>query len=210
VSAFRYEWFSTPPKLIFDVGAYDGADSIRFKEWFPECRVVAFEACPDNFAALHGRVAGTGVEFLHYAVCDTDGEVPFFSNTDTNFPGHFGQSGSILVPTPRIAEKWAKGNRRIDFHKVRMVQAIKLGTFCRLYGITEIDLLHIDAQGAEKQVIEGLDDMRPKMIFLEIDEVAEVGGYDGATPMAELVECLTSRAYAKKWESPNDALYALA
>ena len=45
MSAFNYQWFERylveAPKVIFDVGTYDGADAAAFKEIFPEARVVA-------------------------------------------------------------------------------------------------------------------------------------------------------------------------
>lgn len=209
MSAFKFEWFVREPKVILDVGTYDGADAALFKETFPLCRVIAFEACPDNYGAMKRRAfaAATGVELVHAAACDFDGEIPFFSNTDTKQVGHFGQSGSVLEPTKAIDNKWRGGMGHIRFKEPRRVPAVRLDTFCAAQGITAIDLLHMDVQGAESMVLDGMGALLPGMIFLEIDEVKETGGYLGCVPLAELEARLTSRGYVKQWASINDALY---
>ena len=97
--------------------------------------------------------------------------------------------------------------KHITFKPARKVPASRLDTFCAAHGITEIDLLHMDVQGAEALVLDGMGDLRPTMIFLEIDEVKETSGYLGATPMADLVSRLTDKGYGAAWESEHDALY---
>ncbi len=211
MSEFNCDWLADP-RCILDIGTYDGSDAAMFKERFPSCRVLAVEACPDNYSIMMSRFFPTlfHVEVFHFAACDFDGEVPFFSNTDTHFPGHFGQSGSLLTPTDRIDRKWRGGRGEIQFKQPRMVTARRLDTFCAGQNVTWVDLLHMDVQGAESLVIDGMGDMRPRMIFLETDETKETSGYVGAVPFDELVERLTSRGYALKWQSPHDALYVLA
>ena len=217
MSEFNLQWvgeyLKREPDVVFDVGCFDCADSIAFKLRWPGARVLAFEACPDNFRRIVTRLATMEdcpeIELFHFAMCDTDGEIMFFSNADAKMPGGFGQSGSVLTPTQAIDNKWRGGMGHITFKPQRMVPAARLDTFCSSHGLAAIDLLHMDVQGAESKVIDGMGALRPSMIFLEIDEVAEVGGYFGGTPMAELVERLTSRGYAEKWHSEHDALYVL-
>jgi FkbM family methyltransferase len=215
MSQFQYGWLMTylkeSPRVILDIGTYDGADAVMFKTDLPGCRVIAFEACPDNFGVMKARgwAAAAGVEIHHLALCDVDGEAPFNSNSDTHFPGHFGQSGSLLTPTQAIDRKWRGGLGQIRFREPRMVPTARLDTFCAAHGVTQIDVMHMDVQGAESRVLDGMGELRPRMIFLEIDEVAEVSGYLGATPRAELFGRLTSRGYAAAWESQTDALYVL-
>ena len=217
MSEFNLQWvgeyLKREPDVVFDVGCFDCADSIAFKLRWPGARVLAFEACPDNFRRIVTRLATMEdcpeIELFHFAMCDTDGEIRFFSNADAKMPGGFGQSGSVLTPTQAIDNKWRGGMGHITFKPQRMVPAARLDTFCSSHGLAAIDLLHMDVQGAESKVIDGMGALRPSMIFLEIDEVAEVGGYLGGTPMAELVERLTSRGYAEKWHSEHDALYVL-
>ena len=213
MSDFQYGWFFTylldDPKVILDVGTYDGHDAEKFKRDFPECRVIAFEACPDNFAVMKSRGfhLTSGVEIHHAAMCDFDGEIPFFSNSDTQFRGGFGQSGSVLTPTDKIDKKWRGGTGAIKFRAPRMVPSCRLETFCAEHKVGHIDLLHMDVQGAESMVLDGMGHIRPTMIFLEIDETSETGGYVGCVTRAELVNRLTSRGYKLAWNSVHDALY---
>lgn len=209
MTAFRFEWvrdyLKRDPKVLIDAGAYNGSDAIAFKEEWPDCRVIAFEACPDNYAAIQQkvRVRLAGVECHHFAVMDEDKSIAFFSNFDTLQDGYFGQSGSILVPKLTLVAKWPS----ISFKTVRVVAGIRLDTFCRMHGIDHIDVLHMDVQGAEYRALLGLGEMRPPMIYLEIDETAEVGRYEGATPDGLLRGWFDKNGYRRAWESEHDALY---
>ena len=215
MSAFNFEWVEQylhrDPALIIDAGCYDCADTIAFKLRWPGARVMAFEACPENYCHTLNRLAAMEdrpqIELFHAALCDRDGEIGFFSNADAKMPGGFGQSGSVLTPTPAIDNKWRGGMGHITFKPERLVPASRLDTFCAAHHLTEIDLLHMDVQGAESRVLDGLGSLRPALIFLEIDEVAETSGYLGAPRRAELLERLVSRGYGEKWRSEHDALY---
>ncbi len=209
MSEFRHEWIAQylhrAPKVIFDVGTYDGADAVGFKRKFPDARVDAFEADPDNHARIveSGEVAKTGVGVHHFAVCDKAGTVEFHPVTDARHKlTNDGCSGSILAPTAHVLEKYPF----LKFREAQKIPAIRLDEFCAKNGIAEIDVLHIDAQGAEGYVLKGLGEMRPGMIFLEIDAVEE---YVGTVPLETLHSLLTDRGYDKPWQGDHDALYVL-
>lgn len=68
------------PSLIVDCGANVGYFSSLARVWFPEARLVAWEANAENFATLESQPAlqGGKVELHHAAVSDRDGQ-GFFS-----------------------------------------------------------------------------------------------------------------------------------
>jgi hypothetical protein len=77
-SRFNMAWVDElrlAPKVILDIGAYDGGDSIRFKSRFPEARIIAFEADPERHAVVTGNVEPLGMTCVNAAVCDQDGPV---------------------------------------------------------------------------------------------------------------------------------------
>ena len=209
MTAFRCEWaeqhLKRDPKVVFDVGCYDGADSVDFKEYWPEARVVAFEADPEIFRnnAQRGRMRLAGVESHHAAVMDRDGEVEFHPTLSTDLTGYFGASGSVLTPNGDFSFR----HPTISFKPACRVPCLRLDSFCRDHGIAAIDLLHIDAQGAELSVLNGLGDILPAIVFLEIDEVAGISVYENAVPAEELAGWFSGRGYRLAWKSQNDALY---
>ena len=209
MSAFKFEWVAQylhrEPTVIIDAGCYDGTDAIAFKEEWPAAEVHAFEACPDNFARMQmlGLAAASGVNTYHAAVCDHEDGCEFNSNTDTNQVAHFGQSGSILAPTPKLIATWPS----IAFKAPRRVPSVRLDLFCQREQIDVIDVLHMDVQGAEYFVLLGLGAMRPAMIYLETNETADEGRYVNAVPKDDIKAWFLKNGYSRKWEGEFDALY---
>jgi len=209
MTAFRFSWvdeyLKRTPSVVLDCGCYDATDAIAFKEKWPGARVIAFEACPDNYARIgqQGKARFAHVAVVHAAVCDHEKGVVFWSNCDTNQVASFGQSGSILQPTEKIPQKWPS----ISFKEPRQVPSVRLDAFCAGAGIGEVDLLHMDIQGAELFALRGLGDMRPAMIFLEIDETEEVGRYVGGAKESQVRAWFDGAGYRRVWDSEHDALY---
>ena len=204
MSLFKPEWaeqyLGRNPRLLLDVGCWDAADSIAWKARWPDCQVVAFEACPDNFAAISaaGRAAAAGVDVLHMAIADHEGTVDFWSCSDTAQGANPGMSGSILTPAPHLATTAPN----LTFKQPRTVRCRRLDTI--FTAATEIDVLHMDVQGAESLVLTGLGDLRPAMIFLETDATQD---YVGAAPKAALYQMLAGMGYVESWRGAGDSLF---
>jgi FkbM family methyltransferase len=201
MSDFSTRWFEgAAPRVVLDVGTFDAKDACTLKTLFPDCTVIAFEACPDNWGRLESRRAELGgIELVHAAVCDYDGEAVFHSNTDCGGPG---MSGSMLAPTDALIQV----HRHLAFSAPRPVAALRLDTFCQTRAITHVDLLHLDVQGAEAAVLRGLGVLRPRLIFLEMNEGPH---YVGAASSDALDAHLRGLGYLQRWTSGVDALYAL-
>ncbi|MBU0958728.1 MAG: FkbM family methyltransferase, partial [Nanoarchaeota archaeon] len=78
-------FFNEEPEVIFDVGAYDAKDTVKFKQYCPNARVVAIEASPKNFAIAKEVCDKYNIECYNYAVCDKVGTVEFHEN-DSSMP----------------------------------------------------------------------------------------------------------------------------
>src|SRR5262245_34445362 len=64
-SGFNIAWIGElglVPKVIFDIGAYDGGDAVRFKQKFPDAHVVSFEADPVRYAIVSDNVSPFGIQ----------------------------------------------------------------------------------------------------------------------------------------------------
>jgi FkbM family methyltransferase len=145
-----------PLKTIFDVGANLGEWSKEATDCFPTAAVHAFEIVPATYEGLTAQIAGMGSVRCHdVGLSDRDG-------------------GATLNYTPendQVASLF--GVDRI--HALPFVQldvAVRRGdTFCAEAGIDAIDILKIDAEGAEHLVLDGfgamLDDGRIGLIQFE-------------------------------------------
>src|SRR4051812_20680106 len=68
------------PLVIFDIGACEGEDSIRYAREFPNARIYAFEPVPSNMAVLQRQLASYGtrqVQAFSLALSDERGTATF-------------------------------------------------------------------------------------------------------------------------------------
>ena len=77
-SGFNTKWLKQlhiDPKVILELGSFDGGDALRFVRAFPRANVVTVEASPDRIGVVRKNLAHTHAEVVHNAVCKIDGPV---------------------------------------------------------------------------------------------------------------------------------------
>lgn len=161
------EWMTkrflrSDPLTIFDVGACECLDSIRYQQLFPKATVHAFEANPINASRAKATLAkygNNGVILNGVALSDTSGELDFFCSkgapsgkVNDQHWDYGNKSGSILEPDmEKIGSVW----NWLRFRKQEKVPCTTLSGYCESHGVKKIDLLHLDVQGAELMVLRG-------------------------------------------------------
>jgi len=191
---FNLNWFkelNIEPKNIIDVGAYDCGDSVRFKKFFPNCNVYAFEACPKRSVEIQKYIRQFQVMFFERAVSDNNEKNTFFQSKD-NFVNEIttGSQGSLFKHT----DSYKNSYNYISQTNEVQVQCITLKKFCLENNIEHIDLLYIDAEGAELQVLNGLfHHILPKLIYLE--SMAEKKYWDNGYDFNQVYELLSKFNY---------------
>jgi FkbM family methyltransferase len=203
-SGFNIAWlheFGIVPKVIFDIGAYDGGDSIRFKEAFREACVISFEADPVRYPIVFENVDLFGIKAVNSAVCESDNPVQWYQSRYEHLDGNnVGGQGSLFRHSMEF-------RREFDFIRQSeatiTVKGTRIDTFCRESGIDQIDLAHIDVEGAEYEVVCGLGSARPKMIYLETASERWIGAKDAR----EVHRKLSSMAYVLAADLPGNRLY---
>ena len=130
------------PTVILDIGANTGMASLRFARLYPQARIYAFEPIPSNFALLSLNTAPyANITALQVALGANDGTLRMHGPADGwNFISH-----SALTPP-------AGGGPAIE------VSGRHAGSLLRELGITQVDLLKIDVEGAEHEVLVALPD----------------------------------------------------
>ena len=117
------------PRVVVDAGAHIGMASIRFAWRYPRSTIFAMEPEPSNFAALLRNIAPyKNIVPIEAALWKADGEVG-------------------LGP----CEVHPKGAFQVMEAGPMRVRAITLPTLKREMGVSFIDLLKVDIEGAEKK-----------------------------------------------------------
>jgi len=148
------------PLVIFDIGACEGEETIRFSRKYPRAIIHTFEPLPENQMLIKQNFDSFRIErarLCPLALSDREGKAKFYVSSgepETRFSGedwNYGnKSSSLLKPSGSDSmPSW------IHFGKTIEVSCAKLDDYCREEGITRIDWIHMDVQGAEYQVIEG-------------------------------------------------------
>lgn len=132
-------------RVIFDVGANRGTTTTRYRQLFPDATVHAFEPLP----AFHGAFRQSHendkrVVLVNQALSDVV--------TLSDFHVNRGPDTSSLLPSGKIG---ARSDRACQTVETITVATNTVDLYCAANGISRIDILKMDAQGAELQVLRG-------------------------------------------------------
>lgn len=148
--------------LFIEAGAMDASTSRRAREWFPEVRVVAFEASPTTFEQFKERNAE--IEYLNLALTDTPGPVEFLVRA--------GSSGEHLVDGKASLLPRHKDVQAADEAAVAVaVEGVTLDGFFAGRTGSRVGLW-VDVEGACKLVLQGARELltRTAVLMIEVEE----------------------------------------
>lgn len=140
----------TENSVIVDVGANVGAFAIYARMWNSNANIYCFEPNPQVIPLLELNTQHfPNIERHYSALGEVDGELSLYQH-----PNNTGQSST----SQQIA-----GGKRVK------VEVRNSGKFLSKKGISEIDVLKIDTEGAEVPILAGLKDFLPytKVVMLE-------------------------------------------
>lgn len=154
----------THTPLVFDVGANRGQSIDRYRGIFPGCQVKCFEPIPELLKGLESKTADLpDVAVYPYALAESIRTQPFYV---TRLP----EMSSLLKPEQWLAE--ISPDHKYDFSTIT-VQCETLDNISQTLGITQIDILKIDVQGAELQTLKGgsllLSNEKIGLIYMEVN-----------------------------------------
>lgn len=143
--------------ILFDVGAHHGQDSLNITQHNPDVICYAFEPTPELARLLRIAAEARNMKeryhVFEHAISDFDGEADFHMvENDTG-------SASLNEFADNLSETWPE---RTDFvvRGSKKVNVYRLDTWLSIFAsdVTQIDHLHIDAQGCDLAVLRGLGD----------------------------------------------------
>lgn len=199
-SAFQTAWLAEKianPAVIVELGAFDGGDVNRFHQAFPECRIIAVEADPVRVEIARKNLKNTPIQVVHSAACETDGPIDWFA---AEVDGMANAQGSIF----RHTESYKKRFPFVDQStSPDQVDGRRLDSLMQELGVSEIDLLHMDIEGAENAAMRGMGGLRPKMIYLEMREKL----FESGASFRDTEQLLESLGYVLVVDLRIDRLY---
>jgi FkbM family methyltransferase len=190
--------------VILDIGAADGADTVRYATHFPQAQVLAFEPLSFNVEDLRRAVESAGlrerVAVFQVALSDEEGEVDFWVSggdppeqvaqrmESPTGPRGWRYSSSMLEPQEHLKHwPWVTFERET-------VQARRFDALAAEEGIERVDFVHLDVQGAELAVLRGMGALLGQVgaIWLEVSN-AEM--YRGQPLRADVEEFMTQHGF---------------
>ena len=139
------------------------------------------------------------MKLFEIAVSDRTGQIDFHMSTSDDPSGEgFDQSGSIRRPKNHLIEHdWVK------FEKTTTVATSRLDDWCAANGVSQIDFIWMDVQGAEADVIAGAPNILQKTRFL-YTEYSNNELYEGQVSLRKLLALLPSFEVVTRY--PGDVL----
>jgi len=120
------------PRVIFDIGCHIGVSILRLRVAYPQAEIYGFEPDPKTFSRLVANVAQLpDVTVLPWAISGTDGDASFYPRP---------QSWISSMSSGRSAGPGIT------------VESVTLDTALHRLGVADLDLLKIDAEGAEASI----------------------------------------------------------
>jgi FkbM family methyltransferase len=151
------------PTVILDIGSNIGASILYFHEQFPSARILGFEPHPETFRILQSNVSGIpSVSVFNYGLGPADARisVPFEGIDFSAFTAKMGSG------PPPVAS--ATTNCEIRH----------AGSALRNLGISTVDLIKIDCEGAEYEILRTLPEEMLRQCKWIVGEIHDSSGFD--------------------------------
>lgn len=177
-----------PGSVVLDIGANRGQFALELLEVIKDAKIFSFEPVKQAFQFLQ-NLSQTHKQIIpiESAVSENTGET-FFYITESDV------GSSLLEPLPGQPSKWLTLSNKVK------VQTTRLDDFIRLQNLNSqsmpVNLLKIDAQGADLEVIRSAGDfLNPNHIESILVEMNFQIFYDSERPFHEIFNVLDNHGY---------------
>ena len=161
-------------QTIVEIGALDAKDSQYFKEVFPQAKVYAVEALPDNFNNYMKDLKD--ITSINAVVSNIDGEVDFFKKRINGIHGIFNRGDEYGT-------------------EVIKLKSYRFETLAKKYGIEKIDMLKLDVEGATVEALEGMGELLTEIKIMHL-ESESYPFFKGQKLHGEVVKFLEGKGFS--------------
>jgi FkbM family methyltransferase len=145
-------------KQILDIGSWHLGESIDMAGLFPNAKVDAFEPVPDSYQLCLDNLGKqddqkkSRIKVHNIALSDKEGDIPFYAIDPVN-SSYPNVGASSLFKFKEGLNGTPFGQNLVQ--KEIMVKCDTLDGWCKKNKVKEVDIMWVDAQGAELLVFEG-------------------------------------------------------
>jgi FkbM family methyltransferase len=198
------------PLIIFDIGSRDCVQSIEFYKHFPNSKIYAFECNPNTIEICKKNIEpySDRITLIEGAVCDYDGYITFYpinqEKTITTWKdGNPGASSIFKSNGKYTVETYIQDEIVTECHRLDSVM--------NKLGISNVDIIWMDLQGAELLALKGLGTYLQNVKYIHT-EVSYREMYSGQVMFNELNNFILSNDFSiinnltlRGWQ--EDAIY---
>ena len=182
--------------VIFDIGSRDCVQSIEFYNTFPNSKIYAFECNPNTLDICKKNIEpySDRITLIEGAVCDYDGNITFYpinqQKTITTWKdGNPGASSIFKSNGKYTIETYIQDEIITQCHR--------LDSIMNKYGISKVDIIWMDLQGAELLALKGLGNYLQNVKYI-YTEVSHKEMYSGQVMFDELNNYVLSNGFVIK------------
>lgn len=173
---------------VFEVGAFDGSDSVKFAKLWPNGVIVSFEAHPERFAQYKEKALNfSNMHGYNLAVNTYNGTAEFFLCWGTNGTDPSFEGASSLLP--------ASESMKIHYMGPTItVPCVVLDDWCEENKINAFDFMWLDLEGFELQFLKS----SPRILSTTKVIYSETNFYEfrqGTSQYADLRSFLESQGF---------------
>jgi 2-O-methyltransferase len=167
--------------VILEAGSYHGETALEMVRRWPQATVYSFEPVPELFAIVKQNTAAfPNIHSSDLALSDKIGTAVFHMSATENKPEESLGSGSLLEPSHH-----REGFPSVKFEKSITVNTTTIDAWAKQSGVTKIDFIWLDIQGAEFPVLRASPNIM-RTVKVVITEVEFVEMYKGQALFAQV------------------------
>ena len=160
--------------IIFEIGSLDANDSLFFKEQFPNADVYAIEGLSENYEKYMKNL--TTITPINMVITDYDGTINYYKKNINGLHGIRNRGNEY-------------GNTVLEG-----VTCKRMDTLCGELGITKIDMVKIDVEGATQEILTGFGELLKTIKIMHI-ETESYQFFEGQILHEEVVSYLTDKGF---------------
>jgi len=136
-------------EVIVEIGARDCSETLAFHHYFPLAHIYSFECNPDTLAVCRDKVKDIShIYLIEKAITDKIGSILFFKIKNEGKDWNPGGSSLLLL----------EENIKVPQEEI-IVECSTLDIEMKTQGVSAIDLIWMDIQGAELSALKGADNI---------------------------------------------------
>jgi FkbM family methyltransferase len=201
--AYLSQFLGRDTQVILEIGANDGGHTVQFVNLFPNATIFAFEPDPRAAAKFKALANHPRVKFFEIAIGAADGQADFYVSSGlpeaaapemtSQYPHGWDQSGSLRAPKSHMTIwPWVKFESKIR------VPVRALDSWASEQGVTKVDLIWADMQGAEGDLVAGGRETLAQTRYL-YTEYSDEECYEGQPTLARLVDMLPNFSILRRY-----------